>query len=113
MIPEPASALAGILEAENAALRALDFPTATALLADKQRALAAMTGAPPPPHAALRRVQLAAAENRALLERAIAVQARVVGIVTRAARPKPRFYSARGYATGPSRAAPLCFRSEI
>ncbi len=45
------------------------------------------------------------AENRTLLERAIAVQTRVVGIIVRAAAPPPvsRQYAANGFKSQPRR----------
>ena len=83
--------LAGALEAENAALSALDLPGAAALLADKQRAVAELAAASPlaVPNPAgeriARRLQALAQENKRLLERAIAVQGRVIGVVAHAA----------------------------
>jgi hypothetical protein len=79
------------LEAENAALALLDLPRAGAMLADKQRALAAFVAARsvPSSHEAAermaRRLQALAAENKRLLERAIAAQSRVLGVIARAA----------------------------
>jgi hypothetical protein len=81
--------LAETLEAENAALSALDLPLAAGMLADKQRAvadLAAAKTAPASRDAAermARRLQALAVENRRLLERAMA--ARVIEVVARAA----------------------------
>ncbi len=83
--------LAATLEAENAALATLDLPRAAGMLADKQRAvaeLAAVQTAPAPNAAAermARRLQGLAIENKRLLERAIAAQGRVIGVVARAA----------------------------
>jgi hypothetical protein len=68
--------LADTLESENAALAALDLPRA------------AVRTAPVPSEAAqrmARRLQGLAMENKRLLERAIAVQGRVIGVVARAA----------------------------
>ena len=86
--------LANSLSAENAALRVMDLPGATALLVEKQAAAAAFDtarrAATPVPTAALRaavlRLTEEAAENRRLLERAIHVQTRVLGVVAGAAR---------------------------
>jgi hypothetical protein len=102
-----ASLLADILTQENAALAALDLPRAGAMLADKQRAAAgfiqaqAMPATATQPEAAERlaqRLLSLAAENRTLLERAIAVQGRVIGVIARAAAPAvaPSGYGAPG-----------------
>lgn len=98
--------LAATLERENAALAALDLPRAVAVLADKQQAVAALADiqAVPMPHPAAermaRRLQALAAENKRLLERAIAAQGRVIGVIARAAAPStaPAGYGiARGH----------------
>lgn len=109
---DPASALAEVLEAENAALRALDFPRVTALLEEKRRALAMLRtmGAPTTP--VLDRLEQTAKENRELLERAVLIQGRIIGIILQAAVPNARGYVAAGYASrGPAGA--LCMRSII
>jgi hypothetical protein len=82
-----ATALVETLEAENAALAALDLPRAAGLLADKQRAVAEFAAAAPQPAAqrTARRLRALAIENKRLLERALAVQGKVIGIVARAA----------------------------
>jgi len=82
--------LANVLDRENAALRAMDLRRATALLPEKAAAIADMEQAAPGlPHpslaAAARRLNSVTLENRCLLERAIAAQRRVIGIVVRAA----------------------------
>jgi len=83
--------LAETLEAENAALAVLDLPRAASLLDDKQRAVAGLAearSASMPNDAGLRmarRLQALAAENKRLLERAIAAQGRVIGVVAKAA----------------------------
>ena len=108
--------LAETLETENAALAALDLPRAAGMLADKRSAVAefdAVRTAAAPSEAAqrmARRLQGLAMENKRLLERAIAVQGRVIGVVARAAtaatepagygpdrgrRPAPMAFSAR------------------
>ncbi len=103
--------LADAVAAENAALRALDLPAAAALLAQKQTAAAALAaaraGAAPSPalRAAAARLQLLAEENRRLLERAIAVQTRVLGVLAgaaRAANPAPRYGRSGAYAARPT-----------
>jgi hypothetical protein len=92
---DAAQHLADLLTQENEALKRMDFPTAVALVPAKEVALAELTKQPvpnamPPPLAALgRRLGGLATENQALLERAIAVQTRIVRIVARAATPPP------------------------
>ena len=100
--------LADALVRENQALAALDLPRAASMLADKQRAadafFAAQTlladGTPAEPNAAARdvaaRLGTLAEENRRLLERAIAVQGRVIGTLARAVRPEALGYGAHG-----------------
>ena len=90
-----AARLRDVLEQENAALIALDIPAAAALLEEKlaaarelAEALAARPAARQTPEAAglALRLRDLADENRRLLERAIAVQGRVLDMVARAAR---------------------------
>ncbi len=88
---EAANTLAGILQAENAALRALDFAAAAALLPAKRAAIQAVENRTPGcPKPALRetvqRLDLLAAENRKLLSRGIDVQSQILGIIAGAAR---------------------------
>jgi flagellar biosynthesis/type III secretory pathway chaperone len=101
------SLLADILIEENAALVALDLPRAVAMLPDKQRiATDFITAQAAPIPAAQRevaerlgeRLRTLAQDNRALLERAIAVQGRVIGVIVRAAAPAvaPSGYGAHG-----------------
>lgn len=112
---EAGTALADVLARENEALTRLDFPAATALAPAKQAALQDLTQGREPPAAADRtpdllalgrRVGSLAAENRALLERAIAVQTRIVGIIMRAAaKPEPAgHYAASGVRHQPRKA---------
>ncbi len=110
-----AQRLADTLEAENTALRALDLPAAGALLADKQAATAdlnkavkAVANAGELAHPALRsaiiRLRELAEENHDLLQRGIAVQSRVLGVLAQAARahrPEPRYGRLGAYAAGP------------
>lgn len=88
--------LADLLRAENDALASLDLGSAAALFDTKQEAaatFAGLVGAQAPakgtvPAAAREvaaRLRELAQENRRLLERAITVQNRVIGTVTRAA----------------------------
>jgi hypothetical protein len=103
--------LADTLAAENAALRALDLPGAAALLVQKQAALAAFAaartcGRPAPAllPTAIRLRELAE-ENRRLLERAITVQTRVLGVLAGAARSvnvAPRYGRSGAYAARPA-----------
>lgn len=87
-----AELLADTLEAENAALAALDFPAAALLLEDKRRATRSLLAAQPGDAAhrrdaerALQRLCHLAEQNRTLLERAITAQGRVIDIVAQAA----------------------------
>lgn len=103
-----AHALGEVLLAENAALAAHDHAAATALLGDKQRLIAAfdraLAGTVPlldgPARDEVRAVglelQALAGRNVALLEQAMEVQARVIGIVADAARQQVRV-AAPGY----------------
>ena len=99
--------LADVLDQENDALRAMDLRRAAGLLPEKTVALAGLTEAGAaefgPPHPILvstaKRLDGLALENRRLLERAIAAQQRVIGIVARAAaasRGAEPSYGARG-----------------
>ncbi len=115
-----AEALSAALTAENAALDRLDFAAAGALVAAKSAAAAALlaaTQAPAPVGAArdaalaaARRLDALAAENKRLLERAMDVQARVIGLISRAAADQPgpgaRGYGAAGVAVR-ARARPM------
>jgi len=110
---DPATRLAQILEQENAALAAFDFPRATALLAEKQEALR-LFAAEPPGNAPARLRELADT-NRRLLERAIAVQGRVIELVASALPPPATTgrYAATGAAVlgGPAVAFALLARA--
>ena len=105
--------LTDALEAENAALVALDLAAAGRLLDRKQAAAEAFTEAQRRAIAAratvdtkaLRlaavRLKTATEDNRRLLERAIGVQHRVLGILAQAARkadPAPRYGRSGVYA---------------
>ncbi len=108
--PTSADTLATILEQENAALRALDLATVAALAPAKKAAIEALVIAIPTPSAdhdpgphAARRLRDLAAENRALLERAMAVQGRVIELVAAAIRPHasaPRYGATGALAYG-------------
>jgi len=95
IVVQAAERLAAVLEAENAALVALDVAGAAALLEEKlaaANALVQATAGRPvarqtPEAAGLAlRVRDLADRNRSLLEHAIAVQARVLDLVAQAAR---------------------------
>ncbi len=86
MTDSPASRLIAVLEQENTALCQVDYVAATALLPEKQAALNQWLGAPDRSSAA--RILTLARENDTLLERAIAVQARIIRIVAGAAAPR-------------------------
>jgi hypothetical protein len=93
--------LAGVLEQENEALKRLDFPAAVALLPAKEAALNELAKSPVAPlgqTSLALRISALAAENQGLLERAIAVQTRIVRIVARTYAPPPATtpYSGRG-----------------
>jgi hypothetical protein len=114
--------LAAALERENAALEALDLAAIAPLLAEKEAALAGLAAAPPLPSPPLpsppliaraREVAALARRNRALLEYAISVQAGVIALVARAARPAPGGYHAPGRRAAPDRSLPraLCARA--
>jgi hypothetical protein len=93
---DAANALAKVLECENAALSRLDFNAAVTLGQAKEAALRGVTKAcsallpadlSPLPLALGRHMRRLATENRTLLERAITIQTRVVGIIVRAGAP--------------------------
>jgi hypothetical protein len=94
-LAEAAQRLADVLTRENDALKHMDFSAAVALVPAKETALADLTKQPrvhtiPPPLAMLgQRLGELATENQMLLERAIAVQTRIVRIVARACVPPP------------------------
>lgn len=91
-----AETLAGILRAENAHLRAADFTAAVALLPAKRAAIQAVeAGKPAVSKQALgeilRRLDPLAAENRDLLNRSIAIQSQLLGMIAGAARSASAF----------------------
>jgi hypothetical protein len=90
-----ATRLADTLAAENAALAALDLRRAVGYLPEKQAAIAAFAGATGASVSRdlVEQLRSLAQENKALLERAIAVQGRVIAVIARAATP-PRQYGA-------------------
>ena len=103
--------LADVLTQENEALERLDFAAAVALTPAKEAALAGLTQLPPqqklsPPLLTVgRRLAALAAENHVLLERAIAVQTRIVRIVARACAPPPEAQSGGRGGQTPARGA--------
>lgn len=88
-------AMSDLLEQENAALTAMDFARAGALLGPKHAAADALAAAwraaqgTEASDSALQRLGELAAENRRLLNRAMRVQRRVLELVARAARKDP------------------------
>lgn len=99
--------LAKTLEAENAALAALDLPRAAAMLEQKRQALASFTGALGTPVAGAEpigeRLRSLAQDNKVLLERAIAAQGRIIALIAHAATPPP------GYGTPHRTVRPVAF----
>jgi hypothetical protein len=83
---DAAAALIEVLQAENAALEAMDLERAAALLGAKQAATAALAAAPCADAAAVAEIRALAERNRTLLERGMAVQGRLIGMVAQAAR---------------------------
>ena len=97
---EAAQRLADLLAQENAALKRLDFPAAVTLLPAKEAALAELEKAPRGSTVQTglgQRLSALAMENQGLLERAIAVQTRLVRIVARASKPIPTATRYNGY----------------
>ena len=108
-----AAELADLLDRENAALRRLDLPTALALFDAKRAAVAAFElavreerrtpGTDEAMHAVAVRLRDATAENKRLLERAMAAQQHVMSLLAQAAArqatPNGR-YGARGAYVG-------------
>ena len=123
-----ATALAEVLERENARLAALDLAVAGRLLAEKESAVAAFRaaqaeaggGLPAEALEAARAIGLRlrdlAAENRRLLERGMAAQGRVVAVIARAARRAPSGpprYAASGRLSGPRTPLPLAISARV
>jgi len=118
--------LAELLEAENRALIARDQDAVPQGAAAKSAALARFQDARSAVvaggvgdergklsalEAVLRRLDAAAAENRRLLERAIAVQGRILDIVTNAMTVPIAAYRPAGRQPGPRGAAPMVIRA--
>lgn len=113
-----ANRLTAILQQENAALTALDFQAATSFLEAKQAAISAFelarkSAAEPLRMDAVSRLRAASFANATLVERAIAVQRRVIEMVL-AAVPKrdtaPRYRADAGMACA-RRTAPMTLLS--
>ncbi|MGH7155806.1 MAG: hypothetical protein ACREF3_17905 [Acetobacteraceae bacterium] len=109
---EAAGNLAAALEQENAALEKLDLAAAAGCLGRKQHAVAAfatvqaaLANTPIDNSASARvidvgnRLNRLVGENRRLLERGLAVQARVIGVIARA-MPRAIAAGAAGYRAG-------------
>lgn len=117
-VVQAATLLADVLARENEALQRLDYSAAVALVPTKEAVIATLAKAtadlPPVEHtpavAALgQRLRSLAAENQALLERAIEVQTRIVRIVARAGAPSATDgrYTVRGGREQPNRVMAL------
>jgi len=117
------TALTQVLQAENAALQTLDIPAANRLLAEKIAATDTLTQAlrskPQLPHSARTAVvELGrlAADNKALLERAMGAQKRVISCIARAvpkALSEARPYAATGRASPPSHMPPISLFARV
>lgn len=119
-------ALADLLEAENGALAAMDFPRVGCLAAAKTSAVAALAAARPPLdgkpiaeprlRAAIMRLEALTRANQSLLQRAIAAHREVVGVIVAAARKSGRGpagrYTARGASAAPVR-APIAMSARV
>lgn len=120
---DSAQSLAAVLAQENAALRAVDLARATTLLAQKGHAIAAFTAANADAAATGltaaerrrasveigERLRALADDNQRLLERAMLVQRRVMGLIAEAA-PRPAAaprYDARGAIEGARKREPV------
>ena len=109
---EAAGRLADIIALENAALGALDLVKATAMLTKKHAAMAAFGAAERQTQLTgpymmagrqreevlkqAERLRTLAEENKRLLERAIAVQGRVIGTLISGVKPVAQRYGAQG-----------------
>ena len=120
-----AATLAAILTEENAALATLDLPRAAGLTAAKRAATDAFTtaharlaasGSPTLDAHTTTHLRDLAAENRRLLNRALATQARVLDIIAqavpRASTQAPR-YSATATLVGRARALPVAITASV
>ncbi len=108
------AAAIAVLERENAALAAMDLRAAAALEPEKARVVQALTALRPAApserrHPAALRLDVLAQENRAWLERGLAAQGRVIGLIASAAQAARRArggeanrYTARGGHSAPS-----------
>ena len=115
---DAADLLSDLLEQENAALERMDLASATALVAAKQQAIAALVAAQSDPgqpdaaeiQASTQRLSELASANRRLLERAITVQDRVLGMIASAlprATGRDAGYSAGGRNLSPNALPPM------
>ncbi len=112
--------LAAIMGRENAALTALDFNAATGLLDEKRAAIEVfeaerMCVASQPSLDAVAGLRAAALANAILIERAIAVQRRVIETVLAVARKRdaaPRYRADAGMARA-GRAAPMTLLARV
>jgi hypothetical protein len=115
-ISAPARSLVEVLRQENAALKQLDFSGAVSFVPAKECALLIVAGSVSDvPSDVIRLLADLAAENRMLLEHAIAVQTRIVQIVARGSTPSPR-YPRNGVSAArikPSRAHPMAVSKQV
>ena len=119
-------AMADLLEAENGALAAMDFPRVGCLAAAKTAAVAALAAARPPLggapiseprlRAAILRLEALTRANQSLLQRAIAAHREMVGVIAAAARTSQRGAAGRYTARGASAAtvrAPVAVSARV
>ena len=117
------AALTQVLTAENAALQRLDIPAANLLLAEKTAATDALTHAlrakpalPPSARGMVGELLRLATANKALLERALAAQKRVLSCIARAV-PKAlgdaRPYAATGRTRPPPNMPPISLFARV
>lgn len=121
-----AETLADLLEAENGALAAMDFPRVGCLVGAKSSAVAALSVAraqatvkgpvEPRLRSALVRLEGLTRSNQALLQRAMVAHREVVGAIVTAVRKSTRpaagRYTARGASTS-STAMPLAMSARV
>lgn len=110
--------LADALVEENAALAALDLKRAGALVAGKERAVADFTAAlagsslDEAGRPLAQRLRSLAAENKTLLERAIAAQGRVMAVFAQAAARQQPGYGASGPRASSCRPVPFALAAQ-
>ena len=115
-----ATRLVALLARENAALSALDLSEAGRLLPEKRAATEALARASAATDkdrgvviGLAGQILTLAADNRVLLERALAVQRRILEIIARAAQPAAGGYGAGGTARRPNQMGPIAISARI